>query len=452
MKSSMPNAEDSPGSQPHDPYSALRLVHYRRFLLGGIFATIAAKIQVVALGWELYERTHSPMDLGLVGLAMFLPMLILTLPAGHAADRYDRQKLLLVSQALMALSSLGLAALSYLEGPVQLAYAAIALAGTASALGRPSRGAILRQLVPDHLVGVAVTWNSSSWQLASVAGPALGGLLIAWTGGAFWVFVTAFFLSFAVVVLFGSLKPSEVARATEPVSLSSLLVGLRFVRRNEMILAAITLDLFAVLLGGAIALLPVYAKDILKVGSIGLGILDAAPSIGAVLMALTLAHLPPLKKAGPALLWSVAGFGAATIGFGLSTNFAVSFALLAVTGALDMVSVVVRSTLVQILTPESMRGRVGAVNTIFIGSSNELGGFESGITARYFGPVASVVGGGIGTILVVLIVRKAWPSVARLGSLRELRSGTAPSPQAILPEPAKPTLIGSKDVRSGSHP
>jgi MFS family permease len=447
----MPNAEDPDGSQPHDPYSALRLPHYRRFLMGGICATIAAKIQLVALGWELYERTHSPMDLGLVGLAMFLPMLLLTLPSGHAADRYDRKSILLISQSLMAASSLGLAALSYWSGPVQLAYAAIVLAGMASALGRPARGAILRQLVPDQLIGVAVTWNSSSWQMASVAGPALGGLLIAWTGGAFWVYVSAFLLSITVVVLFGSLKPSEVAKETEPISISSLLVGLRFVSKTELILAAITLDLFAVLLGGAVALLPVYAKDILKVGSIGLGILDAAPSIGAVLMALTLAHLPPMKRAGSALLWSVAGFGAATIGFGLSHNFWLSFGLLAVTGALDMVSVVVRSTLVQIMTPESMRGRVSAVNTIFIGSSNELGGFESGLTARYFGPVASVVGGGIGTILVVLIVRMAWPSVAKLGSLQEIRSGVIPGATIVPAEASKPKVIESSDVPSGSH-
>jgi hypothetical protein len=374
----------------------------------------------VALGWELYERTGSTTALGLVGLAMFLPMLLLTLPGGHAADRYSRKALLLGSQSLMACCSLSLAALSFWKGPVGLAYAALSLAGMASALGRPARGAILRQLVPDHLVGVAVTWNSSGWQFASVAGPALGGLVIALTGGATWVFVLAFCLSLGVVALFGSLEPSEVERATEPISFQSLLVGLKFVRRTEMILAAITLDLFAVLLGGAVALLPVFAKDILQIGPVGLGWLRAAPSVGAVLMALTLAHRPPLRRAGPALLWAVAGFGAATIGFGLSRNPYLSFALLVATGALDMVSVVVRSTLVQVLTPESMRGRVGAVNSIFIGSSNELGGFESGITARYFGPVASVVGGGIGTILVVLAVASAWPSIGRLGSLKEL--------------------------------
>ncbi len=417
----------------HDPYAPLRLVHYRRFLLGGILASAAAEMQVVALGWELYDRTNSTTALGLVGLVMFVPMLIMTLPAGHLADRHSRKFLLLASQGLMACASLGLAGLSYAKGPVWLAYAALSLAGLASALGRPARGAILRQLVPDHLVGGAVTWNSSGWQFASVAGPALGGVVIALTGGATWAFLLAFAFSLAVVGLFGSLRPREIERSTEPLSLASLLVGLRFVRRTRMILAAITLDLFAVLLGGAVALLPVYAKDILQIGPVGLGWLRAAPSAGAVLMALTLAHRPPIRRAGPAMLGAVAGFGAATIVFGLSKNAYLSFAMLAITGALDMISVVIRSTLVQVLTPEAMRGRVGAVNSIFIGSSNELGGFESGITARYFGPVASVVGGGIGTILVVLGVGLGWPSVRRLGSLEDLERPDAPPTRE--PEP-----------------
>jgi MFS family permease len=428
------NVDDSSGPTRHDPYSALRLVDYRRFLLAGILASAAAEMQVVAVGWELYERTGSTTALGLVGLAMFVPMLLLTLPSGHLADRHSRKFLLLASQSFMALSSLGLAALSYWKGPVALAYAALALAGLASALGRPARGAILRQLVPDHLVGVAVTWNSSGWQFASVTGPALGGLIIALTGGSTWVFLLGFMFSVVVVLLFGSLRPSQVERSTEPMSLSSLLVGLRFVRRTEMILAAITLDLFAVFLGGAVALLPVFAKDILQIGPVGLGWLRAAPSAGAVLMALTLAHRPPIRRAGPALLWSVAGFGAATIGFGLSRNPYLSFGLLAITGALDMISVVVRSTLVQVLTPDSMRGRVGAVNSIFIGSSNELGGFESGITARYFGPVASVVAGGIGTLLVVASVAVAWPSIRRIGDLQGL--GKVGEPEADALEPA----------------
>jgi MFS family permease len=429
----MRQADDPSSAGRHDPYAPLRLVHYRRFLLGGIMAAAAAEMQVVALGWELYERTNSATALGLVGLAMFLPTLFMTLPAGHMADRYPRKVLLLAAQSLMACASLSLAALTYWKGPVPLAYAALSMAGLASALGRPTRGAILRQLVPDHLVGVAVTWNSSGWQFASVAGPALGGLVIALTGGATCAFLLAFSFSLVVLGLFGTIRPSEVERSTEPLSLDSLLAGLKFVRQTEMMLAAITLDLFAVFLGGAVALLPVYAKDILQIGPVGLGWLRAAPSAGAVVMALTLAHRPMIRRAGPAMLLAVAGFGAATIGFGLSRNPYLSFLLLAITGALDMISVVVRSTLMQVLTPESMRGRVGAVNMIFIGSSNELGGFESGMTARWFGPVASVVGGGIGTILVVLGVGFAWPSVRRLGALQDLGKPIKPKLDAIEP-------------------
>lgn len=437
IETPLPQA-DEPGR--HDPYAPLRLAHYRRFLLGGILASAASEMQVVALGWELYERTGSATALGLVGLAMFVPMLLMTLPAGHMADRHSRQALLLGSQTLSAGASLGLAALSFWQGPVWLTYAALALAGLASALGRPARGAILRQLVPDHLVGTAVTWNSSGWQFASVAGPALGGVVIALTGGATWAFVLSFLFSLAVLVLFGTIRPRAAERTADPISLASLLAGLKFVRSTEMILAAMTLDLFAVFLGGAVALLPVFAKDILQVGPVGLGWLRAAPSAGAVLMALMLAHRPLIRRAGPAMLWSVAGFGAATIGFGLSRNPYLSFALLAITGATDMVSVVIRSTLVQVLTPESMRGRVGAINSIFIGSSNELGGFESGMTARLFGAVASVVGGGVGTLAVVTTVGLAWPGLRQLGPLQDLER-PSDSPAADFPGKDKSVLV-----------
>ena len=423
------NADGGPAR--HDPYAPLRLVDYRRFLIAGVLASAGAEMQVVAVGWELYERTGSATALGLVGLAMVVPVLLLALPAGQAADRHSRKGMILLSQGLMALASVGLAALSYGRGPVGWVYAALTLAGVAHAVSMPARWSILRQLVPDHLVGTAVTWNSSGWQVASVVGPALGGLLIARYGSATPVYVLDFALSVAVVGLIATIRPRDSERLEGPPSMGSMLGGLGFVRRTPLILATITLDLFAVLLGGAVALLPIFAKDILQVGPSGLGWLRAAPSIGAAIMALTLTHRPPLRRAGPALLGAVAGFGAATIGFGLSTSPALSFVLLMATGALDNISVVVRSTLVQTLTPEAMRGRVAAVNAIFIGSSNELGGFESGITAHYFGPVASVVGGGIGTILVVGLVRLAWPEVARLGSLRDLDARPSPEPVAI---------------------
>jgi hypothetical protein len=289
----------------------------------------------------------------------------------------------------------------------------------------PARWAILPQIVPVEQVASAVTWGSSSWQIASMLGPALGGLVIALTGGATRAYVLNAACCAAVVALMTPVRLRPFARDFEPVSLRTLMAGLRFVFRTELILATITLDMLAVLLGGATALLPIFARDILSVGPTGLGWLRAAPSIGAFGMALFLAHRPPMRRAGPALLWSVAGFGVATVVFGLSKSPALSFVMLLLTGALDNVSVVVRGTLVQVLTPDSMRGRVSAVNAIFIGSSNELGEFESGLTARLFGAVPAVVVGGVGSVLVVLLVALWWPSVRRLGALHEAGGANA---------------------------
>jgi MFS family permease len=297
-------------------------------------------------------------------------------------------------------------------------YLFLFLAGVSRAFNAPARWSLLPEVVPPALLTNAVTWNSSAWQIASVAGPALGGGVI-WASGqraAATYLLTA--LCCAVCAgLIATIRPRPRPHPARGVSLASLLAGIRFVWTTKVILATITLDLFAVLLGGATALLPVYASDILHVGAAGLGWLRAAPSLGALVMALVLAHRPPLRRAGLTLLWAVAGFGAATVVFGLSRNLILSFAALALVGALDNISVVVRGTLIQVLTPNAMRGRVTAVTTIFIVSSNELGEFESGVTAHYFGPVASVVAGGVGTILVVVAVRFIWPEVGRLGSL-----------------------------------
>jgi MFS family permease len=416
-----PAISAEPEAKRHDPYAVLRYADVRRFMMGAMAAEIGGQMQSVAVGWELYERTRSASALGFVGLVQFVPVLLLALPAGHAADRFSRKHQWIVSQVLMGLASLGLAVLSWSRGPIGLFYVCLLLAGTAHALIRPARWALLPELVPDSLVGEAVTWNSSGWQVASVVGPALGGAVIASTRGATATYLLDVLFSVVVVAMLLPLRPRSKPREVEPVSLRTLLAGIGFVRRSELILATITLDLFAVLLGGATALLPIFAKEILHVGPTGLGWLRAAPSIGAFLMALVLAHRPPMRRAGPALLWAVAGFGLATVVFGLSTDVRLSFLMLLLTGALDNISVVVRGTLVQVLTPDSMRGRVSAVNAIFIGSSNELGGFESGITAQVFGPVASVVGGGIGTILVVLSVALFWPRLRHLGSLHSAR-------------------------------
>ncbi len=429
----------APARPDHDPYAPLRLRSYRRYLMAGICSSAGAEMQVVAVGWELYERTRSASALGLVGLAMVIPVITLALPAGHAADRHDRKTLIMLAQGLTMVGSIGLALLSYFEGPVGLMYACLVLAGAAQAISMTARGSILRQLVPDHLIGVAVTWNSSGWQVASVVGPALGGLIIALAGRATPVYLLDAALALTVIGLLAPIRPRAVERMEGPATLGSFTAGFHFVRSSPMILATITLDLFAVLLGGAVALLPIFSRDILQTGPVGLGWLRAAPSIGASIMALTLAHRPPLRRAGPALLWSVAGFGLATIGFGLSRNAYLSFVLLALTGAMDNISVVVRSTLMQVLTPDRLRGRVSAVNAIFIGCSNELGSFESGMTAAWFGPVPSVVGGGLGSLAVVLLTRGLWPDLARLGSLNDLRhpEDEATSSRQRL-EPARP--------------
>jgi MFS family permease len=420
--------------ETHDPYAALRIRDYRRLVAVNVLGSVATQIQSVAVGWELYERTNSAAALGYVGLVQFLPVLFLSLPAGQAADRYSRQLVLMAAQGLMSITALGLAALSYWQGPVALVYVCLFFAGVSQAFNSPARWSLLPLIVPSAVLTNAVTWNSSAWQVAATAGPALAGFVIARKNSAMTAYVLTALSCAAALLLVATLRPRRPSRSSEPATLKSLMAGIRYVYRTKLILATITLDLFAVLLGGATALLPIYARDILDIGPVGLGWLRAAPSIGALLMALALAHVRPLQRAGLTLLWAVAGFGAATIVFGLSTNPWLSFAMLAATGALDNISIVVRGTLVQALTPDDMRGRVSAVNSIFIVSSNELGAFESGITAAWFGPVASVVAGGIGTIVVVLAVVARWPEVLRLGSLTTIQpTTTAEPPLAMAP-------------------
>jgi MFS family permease len=383
-------------------------------------ATIGNQMQGVAVGWELYERTSSPLALGLIGLAQVLPIIVLAIPAGHAADRYSRTGQIILAQSLLLLTSLGLAWLSWTRGSVSLTYVLLVLTGVGQAFHRPARSSMLPQIVPrDHLLA-AITWNTSTWQIAAMAGPALGGLVIAISGPTACYLLNSY-CTIAVILLTAGLELWPVKRDLEPVTLRSLLAGLRFVIKTNLILATITLDLLAVFLGGATALLPIYARDILEIGPTGLGWLRAAPSIGSFCMAILLAHRRPMRRAGKTLLWAVAVFGAATIVFGFSTNAYLSFAMLLVTGAMDNMSVVVRQTLVQMLTPDEMRGRVSAVNTIFVASSNELGEFESGVAASLFGTVLSVVLGGVGTILVVLGVASIWPRLRRLGSLHDVK-------------------------------
>jgi MFS family permease len=403
----------------HDPYAALRFRDYRRFLIGRLLATMGQQMLDVAIGWELYDRTHSAFALGLVGLVLVVPIIALALPAGHAADRLDRRRIILVTQVVLTAGSLALAWLSFTRGPVALMYVCLFAIGIALAFNRPATSALLPQLVPLADFANAVTWNSSAFQIASVAGPALGGAVIGIRHHAGPVYVIDAVLSLAFFMYVLGVRGRPVERTREGMTLQSLLAGIGFVWRTKVILASITLDLFAVLFGGATMLLPVFAKDILHVGPAGFGWLRAAPSMGALLMAVVLTHRAPMQRAGRSLLWAVAGFGIATIIFGLSRSFPLSMVMLLLLGALDNISVVVRHTLVQMRTPDAMRGRVSAVNGVFIDTSNELGGFESGATAALFGPVVSVVGGGIMTILIVLLVAQLWPELRDMGPLHE---------------------------------
>nr|WP_303652490.1 MFS transporter [Paludisphaera mucosa] len=399
----------------------LRDGNFLRFLIGVFLVQLGAQMQNIAVGWEIYERTHSALALGMVGLAQVAPVLLLAIPSGHLSDRYDRKRLFLASNVLMFLAAAGLSAASAFGWPVGSIYAFLFLTGVGQALNRPARWAIQPTLVPRRLMLSAVTWNSSFWQTAAITGPALGGLVIALahSATACYALNTAFLA--CVIGLNAMLKVRPTARDSGPVTIRTLLAGLRFVMKTEMLVAAMTLDLLAVLLGGATALLPIFARDILHVGPAGLGWLRAAPSIGSLSMAFLQTQRAPLQRTGPVLLGAVAGFGVATIVFGLSRNVYVSFAALLLTGAFDNISVVVRQTLTQMLTPDAMRGRVSAINSIFIASSNELGEFESGILARFTGAVGAVVLGGLGALLTVIAVAALWPALRRLGPLNDLK-------------------------------
>lgn len=411
-------ATDDGDQQTHDAYAALRVPSFRFYLTGNLIAGLGMQMQTVAVGWEVYVRSGSKWALGLVGLVQFVPVVALALFAGQLADTFSRKRIVLLSVLLFAGASFGLAWISASGADYRLMYVCLLLTGIARAFQQPAKASLLPQLVPLEHFSNAVTWSTGGFHLASVAGPAVGGLLIGWLGSARWVYVidagTA--LCFAACLLLVRLRPVEREKK-RGVSLSELLAGLGFLRRNQIILGAILLDMFAVLFGGAVMLLPVYAEDILQVGAMGLGWMRTAPAIGALSMALVLAHRRPFAKAGRALLLAVAGFGFATIVFGLSRNYWLSLSMLFLTGALDNISVVIRQTLVQVLTPDHVRGRVSAINGLFIGASNELGGFESGAVAAVFTPTVSVVSGGLGTIAIVATMAVGFPRLRRYGRL-----------------------------------
>lgn len=412
----------------HDPYRALRHPGFRRFLTGHVVAVLGQGMLAVAVGWELYERTRSAFVLGLVGLAQVIPLAALILPAGQLADSADRRRMLMAAELTIAVAAAGLVAASLMAAPVAVYYLLLMLYGAARTFQLPAKQAFLPNLVPLSSFENAVAWNSGGWQGAEVLGPALGGWLIAVTGGAAAVYaVTAVGALLFVVLLIGVRADRQTGFARR-MSWHGFMDGVRFVRASPVLLAAMSLDLFAVLLGGVIALLPVFAREILEVGPAGLGWLRASQSFGAVSMSVWLAHRPPFERAGRALLVSVTGFGVAIVVFGLSTTFLLSLAALFVAGLFDAVSVVIRLALTQLETPDELRGRVSAVNSLFIGMSNELGEFESGMLAALIGPVGAVVVGGAAVGAIVGVVSLVWPEIRTLGRLGATMRTTAPDP------------------------
>jgi len=391
------------------------------FQTSRMLVVMAQEMQSVAVGWQIYEITKRPLDLGYVGLAQFLPGILLFLVSGQAADRFDRRKLLTICYGGIALSS-GLLLRAALVGvhSVFPIYVVIVLLGVARAFNGPASRALLPQLVPEEHFPNAVAWGATFFQTATIVGPALGGVIYAISRGPAAVYGTAMLTSIAALLLTLRIKPRAITRRREPVNWKFVLAGLRYIWRQKLVLGSISLDLFAMLLGSAVALLPFYAGEILKTGPWGLGLLRCANGIGAGAMAIFIAYRPLRRRAGATMLWCVAAFGAFTVLFGISHNLILSMIALILVGAADMVSVVVRATLVQLATPDEMRGRVNAVDMVFIGASNEIGQLESGFTAHLFGLVPAVVLGGVGAIVVTALWAWMFPELRKADSLTNL--------------------------------
>ncbi len=402
--------------------NVLRLPAFRRLLVARVAATMATQTQAVVVGWQLYGLTGDPMTLGWVGLAQFLPMLVFILPAGDLADRIDRRRLLSVSWTIQAAAG-ALFLLLTLNATTSVLpfYAVLVLFGTARALAAPALPSLVPLVVGEHLLSRAVAWHSSFFQMAIVVGPALGGLIYLLGPAAGYLLAALLFAVAGVAIAGLPLARAQQASRETGSAVQRFLAGVAYVRSRPMILGALSMDLFAVLLGGATALLPVYAAEILHVGPVGLGMLRSAIALGAFVTGIWLGRRPLTRRAGPAMFGGVALFGAAMIVFGLSTHFWLSFAALALAGAADMVSVFVRATLIQIATPDAMRGRVSAVSSLFISGSNELGEFESGAVAAWLGAVPAVVVGGVGTLAIVGIWRRAFPALWRIDRLEDCR-------------------------------
>jgi MFS family permease len=402
----------------------LRNRDFLLYAVGRLIASLGAQMLTVAVGWELYERTGSALALGFTGLALYLPQVVMTLPAGHLADTRSRKGIIIAGQAALAAASLGLAAVSWryagipwIHGEVGWVYLCLLVSGVARTFLWSASASFLPQLVSREEFPRALNWSTSTFQFSAVTGPALGGLAIWWLKSAAGVYLFNAVAAAVCVALMACVRTHHTPVVKEPLSSKILMGGFHFVFNHRIILGMITLDLFAVLFGGADMLLPIYAKDILRVGPHGLGLLRAALPAGSLVCALILAHQPLLARAGRALVCAVVVFGLATIGFGLSQWFWLSLFMLFLCGMADMISIVVRHTSVQLLTPDEMRGRVSSVNNLFIGTSNELGGFESGLVSALTNPVFSVVFGGLATIVVVAAVCWLFPEIPRYGRL-----------------------------------
>src|ERR1700722_2511658 len=420
----MPALADPRAGRAAFTHPAFVLFQIARFLI-----VVAVEMQAVAVGWQVYEITKRPLDLGYVGLAQFLPGILLFPVSGHASDRFERRHVLSACYAgfavcfalLLALAERGVHSVTSI-------YVVLILLGVVRSFNGTASRSILPQLVPEEHFPNAVAWNATIFQAATILGPSFGGILYALFHGPSVVYAAATLTAIGALISTFRIKPELTARRREPMTFKTAFAGLRYIWREKLILGAISLDLFAVLLGGAVALLPVYAREILHTGPGGLGLLRAAPGVGAAVMAVALAHRPLRGRAGLTLLWSVAGFGICTILFGVSTSLVLSLLALIFLGASDMVSVIIRATLVQLRTPDEMRGRVNAVGMVFIGASNELGQFESGVTAQWFGTVPAVLLGGIGTLVVIALWAWAFPDLRRAGRLDAIRTVAQDTP------------------------
>ena len=414
----MPATADARAGRAAFSHPGFVLFQIARFLI-----VAAVEMQAVAVGWQVYEITKRPLDLGYVGLAQFLPGILLFPISGHASDHFERRHVLSACYGGYAVCFALLLALTQRTPSVRAIYVVLILIGVVRSFNSTASRSILVQLVPEEHFPNAVAWNASIFQAATILGPSFGGIVYAAFRGPSAVYVVALLTAIGATVSSFRIKPEVKARPPrEPMSLRTLFAGIHYIWRKKLILGAISLDLFAVLLGGAVALLPVYAREILHTGPWGLGLLRTAPGVGAAIMAVLLAHRPLRGRSGPTLLWSVAGFGIFTIVFGLSRSLTVSLIALLLLGASDMVSVIIRATLTQLATPDEMRGRVTAVDMIFIGTSNEFGQFESGVTAQWFGTVPAVVLGGVGTLVVIAVWAWLFPELRHAGELSAIGS------------------------------